>query len=65
MAMHSIDVSRYWCPNRECPDYGKKGKGNIVPKEKYGKKDLWLLKCKTCTRCFSETRGALGFKIKP
>jgi len=24
MAMRSIDVSEYWCSNRECLDYGKK-----------------------------------------
>jgi len=62
--MHSnLDISEYWCPNRECSDHGKKGKGNIIPKEKYGNEDRWLLKCKTCGHCFSETRGTIFFGL--
>jgi len=59
----NIDVSRYWCPNRECPDYGEKGRRNIVLKEKYGKEERWLLKCKTCGHCFSETRDTIFFGL--
>jgi transposase-like protein len=58
-----IDVSEYWCPTKGCPDYGKKGKGNIVLKERYGKKEQWLLKCKTCGHCFSENRGTIFFNL--
>ena len=52
-----IDVSDFWCWNEECPDYGKKGQGNIRFKEYKGKCQNALLRCKTCGRCFSETRG--------
>lgn len=56
-----IDLSGYWCPRKQCKDYGKTGKGNIIIKEKYGKESRYLLKCKTCKHCFSETRGTAFF----
>ena len=62
--MRDIDVSNFWCWNKDCPDYGKKGKGNIVPKEQYGKNNIWLLRCKTCGHCFSENRGTMFFQSK-
>lgn len=58
---YDIDLSGYWCWNKGCPDYGKKGKGNIVLKERYGKLRNALLKCRTCGHCFSETRGTVFF----
>jgi flavoprotein len=66
--MHSkkkeIDVSEFWFRNERCRDYRKTGKGNIVPKEQYGKDKIWLLKCKTCGRCFSENYGTVFFQLK-
>ncbi len=56
-----IELSSYWCPRKECPDYGKTGKGNIIIKEKYGKEERYLLKCRTCKHCFSETRDTAFF----
>ena len=56
-----IELSGYWCPRKQCKDYGKKGKGNIIIKEKYGKESRYLLKCKTCKHCFSKTRGTAFF----
>jgi len=58
---HEIELSKYWCPRKDCKDYGKTGKGNIIIKEKYGKEGRYLLKCKTCKHCFSETRGTAFF----
>ena len=40
-----------------------KNQGNIVFKERYGKNNHALLKCKTCKRCFSETRGTVFFGL--
>ena len=51
-----IDLSQFFCWNEDCPDYGIKNQGNIFLKDRYGKKQHSLLKCKTCKRCFSETR---------
>jgi transposase-like protein len=56
-----IELSGYWCPRKQCKDYGKTGKGNIIIKEKYGKEARYLLKCRTCKHCFSETRGTAFF----
>lgn len=62
--MHpEIELSEFWCWNKDCPDYGKKGNGNIVLKERYGKNKRALLKCKTCKCCFSETRGTIFFGL--
>jgi transposase-like protein len=58
-----IELSEYWCPRKECKDYGKKGKGNIILKERFGREERYLLKCRTCRHCFSETRGTAFFGL--
>lgn len=57
------DLSKLWCWNKDCPDHGKKGLGNIVLKEIYGKNNRALFKCKTCKKCFSETHGTPFFGL--
>jgi len=57
----ALELSNYWCPNKGCKDYGIKNKGNIIIKEKFGKDNRYLLKCRTCKHCFSETRGTPFF----
>jgi len=59
-----FDTSKLWCWHEDCPDHGKIGAGNIVFKERYGKRNLALLKCKTCGHCFSESRGTPFFGLK-
>lgn len=54
-----IDLSKFWCLNEDCPDYGKRKNRNIVFKERYGKKNRVLLQCKICMHCFSETRSTM------
>lgn len=61
--LYEIDLSKFWCWNEECPDYGKRENRNIVLKERYGKKNRILLQCKTCKHCFSETRGTMFFGL--
>jgi transposase-like protein len=56
-----IELSNHWCPRKDCRDFGKTGEGNIIIKEKYGKEERYLLKCRTCGHCFSETRGTAFF----
>lgn len=58
------DTSQFCCPNEECPDYGKRGKGNIVRNRRYGKQRTQLLKCKTCGESFSENRGTPFFNLR-
>ena len=61
--MKDIDVSNFWCWNKECPDYGKRGKGNIVLRNGTGK-TVYGLRCKTSGHCFSENHGNHVFPIK-
>jgi len=48
--------------NEDCLDYGKKDKGNIRVKERYGAKNRLLLRCNTCKCCLSETGGTIFFR---
>ena len=54
-------------PNEACPDYGKKERKkereNIVLKDRYGKQNTALLRCKTCKKTFSENRGTPFFGL--
>jgi len=59
----NLDLSKFWCWQKDCPDYGKMDAGNIVLKERGGKDNRALLKCKTCRRCFSETHGTPFFGL--
>ena len=59
-----LDLTTYWCWNPECPDYGKRNHGNIALKEYKGKQHQALLYCKSCKKCFSETRGTLFFGLQ-
>jgi hypothetical protein len=58
-----IDFSQFFCWNKDCTDYGIKNQGNIVLKERYGKNNHALFKCKTCKKCFSETKGTIFFEL--
>ena len=60
---HKFDLSKYWCPRKDCRDYGKAGKGNVIIQEKYGKEVRYLLNCRTCGHCFSETKGTAFFGL--
>jgi len=60
----TINLDDFWCWNKECPDHGKKGKGNIAIKEYVGPQNRPVLRCYTCMHCFSETRGTPFFNLK-
>jgi transposase-like protein len=52
------DLSRFCCQHPECPDYGKRGHGNLTVCGRYGKaKQHRLLYCRTCKARFSERKG--------
>lgn len=52
------DLSRFCCQNANCPDYGKRGQGNLSVCDRYGKtKQHRLLYCRTCKARFSERKG--------
>lgn len=58
------NIKEFGCLNEACPDFGKKGNGNIIVKEVRGKSQRILLKCKTCNKCFCETHGTPFFGLK-
>ena len=51
------DLSRFCCLNRDCPDHGKRGAGNLTVPMRYGPEQRRLLRCKTCKARFSERKG--------
>lgn len=59
----SADIKEFFCINRDCIDYGKRGQGNIVVYDRYGTSKRRLLKCKTCNIRFSERRNSFFFGL--
>ena len=51
------DLSRFCCQNPDCPDHGRRGRGNLTVCARYGKHQRRLLYCKTCKYRFSERKG--------
>jgi len=49
--------------NKECPDYEKIAKGNIVLHHQYVKGRWKMLYCKTCGKAFSERWGTAFYKL--
>lgn len=50
-----------FCPNTDCPDYGKTDGQNII---KFGKsrQNKQRYRCKTCQRCFNENYGTVFYR---
>ena len=56
------DLSHFCCQNSECPDYGKRGHGNLSVCGRYGPgKQRRMLRCRTCKSRFSERKGTIFF----
>ena len=52
-------LSRFCCLNSECPEYGKRGVGNLSVTSRYGPgKARRMLRCQACKARFSERKGA-------
>jgi transposase-like protein len=51
------DLSPFCCLNPDCPDYAKRGAGNLTVPMRYGPQRRRLLRCKTCKARFSERKG--------
>ena len=51
------DLAGFCCLNRACPDYGKRGHGNLTVPMRYGPQQRRLLRCKTCKARFSGDSG--------
>lgn len=59
----SVNLWDFFCPNESCGDYGKKGRGNIIVYDRYGRRGRKLLKCRTCNSKFSERRSTFFFGL--
>ena len=51
------DLSHFCCQNSKCPDYGKRGYGNLTVPARYGPQQRRVLRCRTCKARFSERKG--------
>jgi len=51
------DLTAFCCQNPDCPDYGRRGHGNLTVPMRYGPQQRRLLRCKTCKARFSERKG--------
>ncbi|MFH0933350.1 MAG: hypothetical protein V1832_03415 [Nitrospirota bacterium] len=58
-----IKLDDFFCPNESCNNHGKRGLGNIVIYDRYGRNRRKLLKCKTCNSTFSERRSSFFFGL--
>jgi transposase-like protein len=60
-----IDTSMYFCPNKDCSNYGQVGPDNqVIGAGRYGKQQTQMLKCKVCNQRFSARRGTPLFDLK-
>lgn len=56
------DLEQFFCPNKQCKDYGLRSHGNISIRGKYGKDKIRdLLWCRTCGKRFAATRASALF----
>ena len=52
------DLPHFCCLNSGCPDYGKRGAGNLTVTSRYGpQKERRMLRCNACKARFSERKG--------
>lgn len=59
------DLTRFCCQNKSCPDYGKRGAGNLTVCMRFGKeKRIRLLYCRICKERFSERKGTPFFQAR-
>jgi transposase-like protein len=59
------DLQNFCCQNPECPDYGRRGHGNLRVAFRYGPaKQRRCLACRTCQHRFSERQGTALFDCR-
>jgi transposase-like protein len=59
------DLKNFCCQNPECPDYGRRGLGNLRVCFRNGPhKQRRVLACRTCQKRFSERKGTPLYRAK-
>jgi len=62
--MPTDDLDRFCCQNPDCDTYGRRGEGNILVIDNFGKARHRLLYCRACKARFSEFKGTPFFHSK-
>ncbi len=62
--MPTDDLATGCCLNPACGSYGRRGEGNLLVVDHFGKAHHRLLYCRTCKARFSEFKGTPFFKSK-
>ena len=62
--MPTDDLAHFSCQNRDCPEYGRRGAGNLSVCDHFGKQHHRLLYCNACKARFSEFKGTPLFNTK-
>lgn len=62
--MPDDDLARFCCQNPDCDTYGRRGEGNLLVIDRFGKAGHRLLYCKSCKARFSEFKGTPFFNSK-
>ena len=59
------DLKLFCCQNPHCPDYGRRGQGNLRVAFRNGPtKERRVLACRTCQQRFSERKGTALYRCK-
>jgi transposase-like protein len=58
------DLGRFCCQNPGCPEYGRRGHGNLTVCARYGPHHRRLLYCRRCKARFSERKGTPLFDTR-
>jgi len=58
------DLNRFCCLHPNCPEYGKRGHGNLTVPARYGPNKTRLLRRSTCKARFSERKGTPLFDAR-
>lgn len=62
--MPDDDLARFCCQNPDCETYGRRGEGNLLVIDRFGKAGHRLLYCRACKARFSEFKGTPFFNSR-
>jgi IS1 family transposase len=61
---HRPQIETLACPYEDCQLYSRKGAGNLTVRKVYGKDEIRYLRCRACSREFSERKRTALFNTK-
>jgi transposase-like protein len=61
---HRPPIETLACPYKDCHLYAEKGAGNLLVRKVYGKDQIRYLRCRACSREFSERKNTALFNTK-